>query len=200
MKKPLQGIIMLDLTRVLAGPYCSMILSDLGVDTVKIEKPGQGDDARSFPPFIGKESAYFANINRNKRSLTLDLKTEKGKEIFKLMDEKSDIVLENYRPGVMDKLGLGYNELSKTNPGLIYAVCSGYGHTGPYRERAAYDMIIQAMGGIMSITGPDEEHASRVGTSIVDIATGLFTAIGILAALTQRNFTGKGQSTQSLTG
>ncbi len=193
MKKPLEGIKMLDLTRVLAGPYCSMILSDLGVETVKIEIPGQGDDARSFPPFNDGESAYFANLNRNKRSMTLNLKTEKGKEIFLALVEKADIVLENFRPGVMDKLGLGYKDLSKTNPGLIYAVCSGYGYTGPYKERAAYDLIVQAMGGIMSITGPDEDHMSRVGSSVADIAAGLFTVIGILAALNQKNFTEEGQ-------
>lgn len=193
MKRPLEGLRMLDLTRVLAGPFCGMILADMGVETIKVEMPGSGDDARSFPPFIGGESAYFMSVNRNKKSLTLNLKEEKGKKILMDLVKISDIVLENFRPGTMEKLGIGYQTLASANPRIIYAACSGYGHSGPYMRRAAYDMIVQAMGGIMSVTGPDEQHPYRVGTSIGDVVAGLYTVIGILSALNFRNSTGEGQ-------
>ncbi len=193
MNLPLEGIKVLDLTRVLAGPYATMILGDLGADIIKIEMPVKGDDARHFGPYVKDESAYFMSLNRNKRSMTLNLKHEKGKEIFLEMVKKADIVAENYRPGTMEKLGLGYDVLSEINPRLIYAATSGYGHTGPYSKRAAYDAVVQAMGGIMSITGEKNGKPTRVGSSIGDITAGLFTAIGILAALNNRNRTGKGQ-------
>lgn len=184
---------MLDMSRVLAGPYCGMILTDLGVDTIKIEVPEKGDDARHYPPFVDGESVYYVSLNRNKKSLTLNLKSAEGKKIFLELVAISDIVLENFRPGTMDKLGLGYDILEKVNPSIIYAACSGYGYTGPYSSRPAYDIIVQAMGGIMSLTGPDEKHFYRVGTSIGDVVAGMYTAIGILAALNHRNKTGKGQ-------
>ncbi len=193
MDKPLKGLRMLDLSRVLAGPYCSMILTDLGVETIKIEMPGTGDDSRRFPPFVGGESAYFMSLNRNKRSMTLNLKKEEGKSIFLGLAETADIILENFRPGTMDSLGLGYDRLASINNRLIYASCSGFGKTGPYSRRPAYDLIVQAMGGMMSITGPDKDHPTRAGSSLGDIIAGMYTAIGILAAVTHRNSTGEGQ-------
>ncbi|MCF6465446.1 CaiB/BaiF CoA transferase family protein [Clostridium sp. Cult2] len=193
MRLPLGNIKILDLTRVLAGPFATMILADLGAEIIKIEIPVKGDDARHFGPYINGESAYFMSLNRNKRSMTLNLKDEKGKEIFLELVKKVDIVVENYRPGTMERLGIGYEVLSKINPKLIYASTSGYGHTGPYSERAAYDAVVQAMGGIMSITGEKDGKPTRVGTSIGDITAGLFTAIGILAALNTRYEMGIGQ-------
>jgi CoA:oxalate CoA-transferase len=193
MKSALDNIRVLDLTRVLAGPYATMLLADLGADVIKVEMAGTGDDSRHFGPFVNNESAYFMAINRNKRSMTLNLKNERGKEIFLSLVKKSDVLVENFRPGTMEKLGLGYDKLIGLNPRLIYAAASGYGHTGPYSQRAAYDAVVQAMGGIMSITGEKDGKPMRVGTSIGDIAAGLFTTIGILAALINRNFSGRGQ-------
>lgn len=193
MKLALDNIKILDLTRVLAGPYATMILGDLGADIIKIEMPVKGDDARAFGPYLNGESAYFMSLNRNKRSMTLNLKSEKGKKLFLEMVKKVDVVVENYRPGTMEKLGIGYDTLLKINPKLIYAAVSGYGHTGPYSKRAAYDAVVQAMGGLMSITGEEGGKPVRVGTSIGDITAGLFATIGILAALNNRNETGKGQ-------
>ncbi|MDR7855262.1 CoA transferase [Tissierella sp.] len=193
MKQALENIRILDLTRVLAGPYATMILADMGADVIKIEVPKTGDDSRGYGPYLNEESAYFMSINRNKRSMTLNLKTEKGKEIFLEIIKDMDVLVENYRPGTMEKLGLGYDYLSTINPKLIYAAASGYGHTGPYSKRAAYDAVVQAMGGIMSITGEKDGKATRVGSSIGDISAGMFTAIGILAALESRHTTGKGQ-------
>lgn len=193
MKQALDNIKVLDLTRVLAGPYATMILGDLGADIIKIEMPGTGDDSRAFGPYVKDESAYFMSLNRNKRSITLNLKNQKGKETFIEMVKKADVVVENFRPGTMEKLGLGYDYLSQVNPKIIYAASSGFGHTGPYSKRAAYDSVVQAMGGIMSITGEKGGKPVRVGSSIADINSGLFTAIGILAALNNRHETGKGQ-------
>lgn len=193
MKQALDNIKVLDLTRVLAGPYATMILADLGADVIKIEMPKTGDDSRGYGPYVNNESAYFMSINRNKRSMTLNLKSEKGKEIFLELIKKVDVLVENYRPGTMEKLGLGYDYLKTINPKLIYAASSGYGHTGPYSKRAAYDAVVQAMGGIMSITGEVGGKPTRVGTSIGDIAAGMFTATGILAAIVNREATGKGQ-------
>lgn len=193
MKHALEGLKVIDLTRVLAGPYATMILADFGAEIIKIEVPNTGDDSRAFGPYVNGESAYFMSINRNKKSLTLNLKTDEGKEILKKLVEKADVLVENFRPGTMEKLGLGYDVLKEINPKLIYAASSGYGHTGPYSQRAAYDAVVQAMGGIMSITGSKGGKPTRVGTSIGDIAAGLFTAIGILTALNYRNETGKGQ-------
>jgi CoA:oxalate CoA-transferase len=190
---PLNKVKILDLTRVLAGPYCTMILGDLGADIIKVEIPDKGDDSRSYGPYVNGESAYFMSLNRNKRSITLNLKHERGKEILKLLVKEVDVIIENYRPGTMEKLGLGYDRLREINPRLIYAATSGFGHTGPYSTRPAYDGVVQAMGGIMSITGPEGGKPTRVGTSIGDISAGMYTAIGILAALNHRNETGKGQ-------
>jgi len=191
--KALEGIRVLDFTRVLAGPFCTMVLADLGAEVVKVERPGVGDDSRAFGPFIGQESAYFMSINRNKKSITLNLKDQRAVEIVKKMIPHFDVVVENFRPGVMDRLGLGYESLKELNPRLIYASSSGFGHTGPYSQLPAYDLIVQGMGGIMSITGPDEQHPTKVGSSIADIFAGVFCAIGILAALNHREKTGEGQ-------
>ncbi len=193
MKKALENIRILDFTRVLAGPFCTMMLADLGAEVIKVERPQEGDDARSFGPFVGKESAYFMSINRNKKSICLNLKNRDAIAVIKRMIPKIDVVVENFRPGVMDKLGLGYQELRKLNPGLIYATSSGFGSTGPYSQLPAYDLILQGMGGIMSITGEDADHPIKVGSSIADIFAGVFCAIGILAALNHREKTGEGQ-------
>jgi len=193
MHQALEGIKVLDLTRVLAGPYATMIMADLGADVIKIEMPKTGDDSREFGPFVGEESAYFMSLNRNKRSMTLNLKSEPAKELFLEMVKEADVVVENFRPGTMEKLGLGYEDLKKINPRIIYAASSGFGHTGPYSNRAAYDGVVQAMGGIMSITGELGGKPTRVGPSIGDIAAGMFAAIGILAALQYRNQSGIGQ-------
>jgi len=189
----LQGLVVLDLSRVLAAPYCGMLLADLGADVIKIETPGKGDDAREYPPFTNNESGYFMSLNRNKKSLTLNLKHEKGKAIFKKMVRDADVVLENYRPGTMKKLGLGYDTLKEINPRLVYAAISGFGQTGPYADKPAYDLIIQAMGGIMSLTAHPGGLPTRVGSAIGDIAAGMFGTIGILAALRARELTGRGQ-------
>ena len=191
--KPLQGVVVLDLTRVLAGPYAAMMMADFGANVIKIEPPGVGDDSRAFGPFVGKESAYFMSLNRNKRSMTLNLKHPEARELFKEMVKKADVVLENYRPGTMEKFGLGYEDLKKINPKIIYAACSGFGHTGPYMDKPAYDVIVQAMGGIMSITGQENGEPTRVGASIGDITAGLFTMIGVMMALYHRSITGEGQ-------
>ncbi len=193
MAGPLDGIKVLDLTRVLAGPYATMILSDLGADVIKIEQPGIGDESRNFGPFKNEFSLYFMSVNRGKRSITLDLKTERGKAIFKQLVKQSDILVENFRPGTMESLGLDYGTLASEHPSLIYAACSGFGQTGPLAKQGAYDMIIQGMGGIISITGEPDGPPVRVGTSISDITAALFTTIGILSALHHRNNSGKGQ-------
>jgi CoA:oxalate CoA-transferase len=191
--KPLQGVVVLDLSRVLAGPYASMMMADYGATMVKIEPPEVGDDSRAYGPFVGKESAYFMSLNRNKRSMTLNLKEQAAKDLFKEMVKKADVVLENYRPGTMEKFGLGYEELKQINPKIIYATCSGFGQTGPYVHKPAYDIIVQAMGGIMSVTGPEGGEPTRVGASVGDIIAGLFTTIGVLMALYHRERTGEGQ-------
>ena len=193
MSGPLSEIKVLDLTRVLAGPYATMILSDLGAEVIKIEQPEIGDESRNFGPFKNGFSLYFMSVNRGKRSITLDLKTDRGKDIFKQLVKQSDILVENFRPGTMKKLGLDYETLAAEHPALIYAACSGFGQTGPFAEKGAYDMIIQGMGGIISITGEPDGPPVRVGTSISDITAALFTTIGILSALHNRNSTRKGQ-------
>ncbi|RPJ68974.1 MAG: CoA transferase, partial [Desulfobacteraceae bacterium] len=165
----LKNIRVLDLTRVLAGPFCTMIMGDLGADIIKIETPGLGDDSRSFPPFIGAESAYFMNLNRNKRSLTIDLKSLEGKNVFLDLVKCSDVVIENFRPGTMDRMGLGYEKLSAANTSIIYSSISGFGQYGPYRDLPGYDIIGQAMGGIMSVTGWPESPPTRTGTAIADV-------------------------------
>jgi len=192
-KKPLEDIVVLDLTRVLAGPYCAMILANLGAKMIKVERPKTGDDSRSFGPYKNGQSAYFVSLNRGKKSIAIDLKKSEGKQIIKELTKVSDVVLENFRPGTMRKLGLSYDVLGKINPRIIYAAVSGFGHTGPYSEKPAYDMIAQALGGIMSITGQPGGEPTRVGSSIGDIIAGMFGAIGIISALYERVFTGKGQ-------
>jgi CoA:oxalate CoA-transferase len=182
-KKALSGIRVLDLTRVLAGPFCTMLLGDMGAEIIKIETPGHGDDARRYPPFIGRESAYFMNLNRNKKSLVLNLKRPRAKEIFLKLAEKSDVVIENFRPGTMEKLGLGHAVIKSRNPDIVYACISGFGHTGPYRDLPGYDIIGQAMGGIMSITGWPDSPPTRTGTAIADVLAGLNACVGILAGL-----------------
>ncbi|MBU4226847.1 CoA transferase [bacterium] len=192
-KKPLEDIVVLDLTRVLAGPYCAMILANLGAKIIKVERPETGDDSRSFGPYKNGQSAYFVSLNRGKKSIALDLKKPEGKQIIKELAKVSDVVLENFRPGTTRKLGLSYDVLCKINPRVIYAAVSGFGHSGPYSERPAYDMIAQALGGIMSITGQPGGEPTRVGSSIGDIIAGMFGAIGIISAIYERVFTGIGQ-------
>ena len=193
MAGPLDGMKVLDLTRVLAGPYATMLLGDLGAEVIKIEQPGTGDESRNFGPFKNGFSLYFMSVNRGKQSVTLNLKNERGQAIFKQLLKQSDILVENFRPGTMQKLGLDYNTLKAEYPSLIYAACSGFGQTGPYAQQGAYDMIIQGMGGIISITGEPDGPPVRVGTSISDITAALFTTIGVLSALHHRNRTGSGQ-------
>lgn len=189
---PLSGVKVLDLTRVLAGPYSAMMLADMGADVIKIELPNKGDDSRQFAPFVNGESAYYMNLNRNKKGVTLNLKMPKGKEIFINMVKEADIVLENYRPGTMEKLGLGYEDLKKFNPGIIYGCVSGFGHYGPYKNRAGYDIIGQAMGGLMSTTGWPGGSPTRTGTAMADVLAGLSMTIGVLAALRKKEVTGLG--------
>ena len=193
MTSSLAGLRVLDLTRVLVGPYTTMILADLGAEVIKVEFPGIGDDARHYPPHVNGESAYFMSLNRNKRSMTLNLKSEAGKLVFLDLVQKVDVLVENFRPGTMERLGIGYETLKEHNSALIYAAASGFGQTGPYSGRPAYDGVVQAMGGIMSITGQPGGEPTRVGTSIGDIAAGLFAAVGILAAVIHRERTGEGQ-------
>lgn len=190
----LSDIHILDFTRVLAGPYCTQLLADFGAEVIKIEQPGAGDITRQWgPPWVGDEAAYYLGVNRNKRSLTLNLKTEEGKAIARALAAKADVVMENFLPGTMDKLGLGYADLSAINPSLVYCALTGYGQTGPYRDRPGFDFMIQAQGGIMSITGPEDGEPYKVGVAVADITTGLFAANAILAALHHRQKTGQGQ-------
>jgi len=179
----LSGIRVLDLSRVLAGPFCTMLLGDMGAEIIKIEVPGQGDDSRRYPPFIGQESAYFMNLNRNKKSIVLNLKESGAKEIFLNLIKRSDVILENFRPGTMEKLGLGYDTLKAQNPDIVYSCISGFGHTGLYKDLPGYDIIGQAMGGIMSITGWPDSPPTRTGTAIADVLGGLCACIGILTSL-----------------
>ena len=190
---PLQGIRILDSTRMVAGPLCSMILGDLGAEVIKIERPGIGDDTRKWgPPFLNGESAYFLSVNRNKKSLTLDLKKEKAREIYRELVKKSDVVLENFRTGTMEKLQLTYNNLKELNPKLIYCSITGFGLSGPYKRRAGTDPVVQAMGGLMGITGESDGKPVRIPLSIIDMSTGLYAHGAIMAALISRGNTGKG--------
>jgi len=190
---PLDDLLIIDLSRVLAGPYATMVLADLGARVIKVEQPGLGDDSRRIGPFLGDQSAYFASINRGKQSIALDLKNSSDRVIFDALLAKADVLVENYRPGVMARLGLGWEVLHARHPRLIYAAASGFGQTGPDAHKAAYDMVVQAMGGIMSVTGWPGGKPTRVGTSVGDITAGLFTVIGILSALHDRARTGAGQ-------
>ncbi len=189
---PLSGLLIVDLTRVLAGPYCTMVLADLGARVVKVESPVGGDDARRIGPFIMGRSAYFMSLNRGKESIALDLKNDADRETFERLLARADVLAENFRPGVLERLGYGWTDLERRFPRLILASTSGFGQTGPYAERPAYDVVVQAMGGIMSLTGHSGGPPTRVGTSIGDIAAGLFTAIGVQAALLERVRTGRG--------
>lgn len=189
---PLDATLILDLTHVLAGPFCTHTLQDLGARVIKVERPGTGDDTRAFPPFRDGESAYFATLNAGKQSIALDLKAEADRAILDQLLARADVLVENYRPGVMDRLGYGWPTLSARYPRLIYAAVSGFGQTGPDALKPAYDMVVQARGGVMSITGEAGGPPVRVGASIGDIVAGMFLTQGILAALYDRERTGKG--------
>jgi len=187
---PLSGVVILDLSRILAGPYCSLLLHELGARVIKVEPPG-GDDAREYGPFKDGESLYFAAINRGKESITLDLKQAGDRAILGRLLERADVLLENFRPGTMEKLALGWEELRQTYPRLIYAAASGFGHTGPDAKKPAYDMIVQGLGGIMSVTGHPGQKPARIGVSIGDLGAGIYTALGIASALFHRERTGE---------
>ena len=193
MRGPLEGITILDLTWVLAGPYASMVLCDLGANVIKVERPPHGDIGRTTGPHVNGESCYFFSINRGKKSIAIDLSKEEGKELFLRLVDQVDVVMENFTPGTMDELGLGYEALRRRNPRLVYAATSGFGQTGPDRRRPALDIIAQGMGGVMSITGHPGGPPTRPGLSLGDIGAGLFTAIGVLAALRERDQSGEGQ-------
>lgn len=192
-KGALEGLRVLDLTRVLAGPFCTMMFADMGAEIIKIEQAGTGDDTRQLGPFKEGESAYFMNLNRNKKGITLNLKNPKGRAIFLDLVKKSDVVIENFRPGTMEKLGLGYEDLKKVNPGIVYGAISGFGHTGRYSQKPGYDIISQAMSGLMSTTGWPGGEPTRTGTAMGDVLGGLSCAIGILAAVYNKIQTGEGQ-------
>ena len=192
--RPLEGIRILDLTRVLSGPYCTMLLGDLGAEVIKVERPGEGDDTRSFaPPFQGDQAAYFLSINRNKKSITLDMKSEQGKEILWRLLDLSDVLVENFRPGAMERLGFGYEAVTNRRPAIIYCSISGFGDGGPQKDRPGYDVIVQGEAGIMDLTGPRDGPPHKVGTSIADLVSGLTAVQGILAALYTAKIDGRGQ-------
>jgi crotonobetainyl-CoA:carnitine CoA-transferase CaiB-like acyl-CoA transferase len=192
--RPLEGLRVVDLTRVLSGPYCTMQLGDMGAEVIKVEQPGKGDDTRAFaPPYQGDQAAYFLSINRNKKSVTLDLKSEAGKEVLWRLIDKSDILVENFRPGAMDRLGFGYKAVKKRRPAMVYASISGFGASGPQKDRPGYDVIVQGEAGIMDITGPRDGAPYKVGTAVADLVSGLYAVQGILAALYAAKSTGTGQ-------
>ena len=192
--KALEGVRVLDLTRALAGPFCTLMLGDYGADVIKIELPGAGDDTRHWgPPFIGEESAYFLSINRNKRSLTLNFKEEQAREIFLKLVAQSDVVVENFTPGVMGRLGLEYETVKQANPKIIYCSISGFGQDGPYQSRPAYDQIMQGISGLMSITGELGGEPQKVGVAVTDIGSGMWAAFAVMSALHHRNQHGEGQ-------
>lgn len=191
-KGPLHGITVLDLSRILAGPYCTFLMAELGARIIKVEAPPKGDDAREYGPFRGGKSTYFASINRGKQSIALDLKNSSDKRIFEALLVKADVLVENFRPGTMEKLGYGWADLHPRYPKLIYAAASGFGHSGPWSARPAYDMVVQGLGGMMSITGNPGQPPVRVGMSIGDIGAGLYAAVAVNAALVARERTGQG--------
>ncbi len=193
---PLTGIKVVDMTRILSGPFCTMILADFGADVIKIEPP-RGDDTRRIGIQGDCENPYFVNMNRNKRSIAVDLRTEEGKEIIRRLVKTADVLVENFRPGVTDRMGLGYEDLKKINPGLIYAAINGFGKTGPYKDRPAFDFIAQAMSGFMSVNGTEDMEPLRAGIPITDTIAGLYAAFGILAALRRRDQTGEGDEIQT---
>jgi CoA:oxalate CoA-transferase len=188
---PLSGITIVDLSRILAGPYCTLLLAELGARIIKVEAPKSGDDARQYGPFKGGKSTYFASVNRGKESIVLDLKTPADRDIFERLLDRADALVENFRPGTMEKLGYGWETLHPRYPRLIYAAASGFGHTGPYSHYPSYDMVVQGLGGIMSITGTPGGELVRVGTSVGDLAGGLYTTIALNAALLHRERTGE---------
>ena len=190
-KGPLSGLTVIDLSRILAGPYCTLMLAELGARVIKVEAPETGDDARQYGPFVNGKSAYFQSVNRGKESLVLNLKADNDKVIFKKLLAKADVIVENFRPGTMEKLGFGWETLKQEYPNLIYASASGFGHSGPDMYRPAYDMVVQGMGGIMSVTGHPGSPPTRIGMSIGDIGSGLYATIGIQAALYHRQLTGE---------
>ena len=191
---PLTGITVLDLTRVLSGPYCTMMLADMGARVIKVEQPGRGDDTRGWgPPFEKGESSYFMSVNRNKESLTLNLKHPEGRQILETLLEEADVLVENFRPGTLARMQLGYPDVAERWPRLVYCSVSGFGHTGPRRTQPGYDAVLQAEGGLMSITGERDGPAYRLGVAIADITSGMFAAYGIAVALLARHQTGRGQ-------
>ncbi len=190
-KGPLEGIVVVDLSRILAGPYCTFLMAEMGARVIKVEPPKGGDDARAYGPFVNGKSTYFASVNRGKESIALDLKSDGDRKIFEQLLAKADVVVENFRPGTMEKLGYGWEQLHPKYPKLIYASASGFGHTGPNSKDPAYDMVMQGMGGIMSITGNEGQPPARVGMSIGDIGAGLYTAVAVNAALIHRMKTGE---------
>jgi len=194
MAGALNGLRVLDLTQHLAGPYCAMLLADQGADVIRIEKPEKGDDARQMPPFVGGESAPFMLWNRNKRSVVLDLKTIEGKALLERLAQSADVLIENFRPGTMERLGLGYAELAARNPRLVYCAISGFGQSGPYSRRGGFDLMIQAMSGLMSVNGEPDGAPLRLPIAISDVAGGLMGAVGILSALVAREKSGRGQA------
>jgi crotonobetainyl-CoA:carnitine CoA-transferase CaiB-like acyl-CoA transferase len=194
--QPLKGIRVLDLTRVLAGPYCAMLLGDMGAEVIKVEEPGKGDDTRGWPPFAGGESTYFMSVNRNKKSITLNLKAPEGRELLEKLAKKSDVLLENFRTGTMEKLGLGYARLAKLNPRLVYCAISGFGESGPESHRGGYDLIVQAESGVMDLTGFPDGPPVKVGNSIADLVAGMSGAHGVTLALLARQRTRRGQKVE----
>jgi len=195
-RPPLAGIRVLDLTRVLAGPFCSMILGDMGAEVIKVEEPGKGDDTRGWPPFSGGEATYFLSVNRNKKSLTLNMKAPDGQAILRKLAAKADVVLENFRPGTMERLGFGYEALRKLNPRLIYCSISGFGESGPEASRPGYDLIVQGESGVMDLTGFPDGPPVKVGNSVADLVSGMAAAHGVTLALLARARTGKGQKVE----
>ena len=191
---PLQGVKVLDLTQIMAGPYCTMMLADMGADVVKVEKPNGGDDTRRMgPPFIEGESAAFLGINRNKRSIVIDLRSDPGRELAQRMARESDVLVQNFRPGSLDRMGLGYEQVREINPAIVYCTISGFGATGPYAQRGGFDLVTQGMSGLMSVTGHADGPPAKVGVPICDLNAGMFGAIGILTAYINRLRTGQGQ-------
>ncbi len=195
-RPPLEGVRVLDLTRVLAGPFCTMILGDMGAEVIKVEEPGKGDDTRGWPPFAHGEATYFMSVNRNKKSLTLNMKAAAGQGILRKLMARSDVVVENFRPGTMDRLGFGFDSLRRLNPRLIYCSISGFGESGPESSRPGYDLIVQGESGIMDLTGFPDGPPVKVGNSIADLVAGMSAAQGITLALFARQRTGKGQKVE----
>ncbi len=193
MEYPLDGIRVIDFTQTIAGPFCTMVLAELGAEVIKVEEPRTGDETRTWPPFLGDESGYFFSVNRSKKSIAVNLKDPGGKKVAKSLIKKSDVLVENFTPGVMSRLGIDYPTVSKINPGIVYCSISAFGQSGPYRNKKAYDPIMQAMGGIMSVTGEIGGPPVKVGIPITDFITALYSVIGIILALSERKKSGKGQ-------